>query len=236
MKKLSIILLLCLSANAFAQTELNAPKSPRMAIVVGQQMVDAGELEQAIPYLENASKLFPENDTVWALYGQSLYEAREIEKAENAFRRALVINPLNKVAKSFVEDIRETSAASVSLEYQKMQDITLDKLGDVIVLALGFLLASATGGIFAKLSARRFNRKTRRHFMVGQFEDFADLLEIQLSTNALKPLRESLEFMLVNKGLDESILILENHVNNEDNLATLIRMIRLAASRHHATS
>lgn len=228
-----IFLSLLFSFSVASQPTREVPKSPRMAIVIGQQMVDAGELEEAIPYLENASKLYPDNDTVWALYGQSLYEAREIEKAENAFRQALVINPLNKVAKTFVEDIRETSAASVSLEYQKLQDIALDKVGDIVVLALGFLLASATGGTLAKLSAKRFVSKTRRHFMVGQYEDFADLLEIQLSTNALKPLRESLEFMLQHKSLDQSVSILENHVNNEENLNTLIRMIKLAAGKNN---
>jgi tetratricopeptide (TPR) repeat protein len=230
MRLISIYLFLCCSI-AFAQDLPSTPKSPRQAIVVGQQLVDAGELETALPYLEQASQLFPENDTVWAMYGQALYEGKEIQKAENAFRRALVINPLNKVAKSYVEDIRETSAASVSLEYQQMQEVAFDKAGDILVLALGFLLASATGGILAKFASRRIVKKARRHFLDGQYDEFSDLLEIQLSKNELKALRASLEFMLENKDLDEAIDVLNTYVNDEGNLATFIRMIKLAAHR-----
>ena len=63
--------------------------------------------------------------------------------------------------------------------------------------------------------------------MVGQYEGFADVLESQLVANDLRPLRESLSFMLENKSLEESTEILSLYVNSEQNLNTLLRMIRL---------
>jgi len=230
MKTILVFLSLFFSVSILAQ-DMKPPKSARQAIVVGQQLVDAGELDRAIPYLKIASDQFPDNDTVIAMYGQALYEAREIRQAEDVFRQALTINPLNRVAKTYVEEIRETSAASVSLEYQQIREVALDKFGDIIVLALGFLLANLTGGFISNFTSKRFMNKARKHFMDGRYDDFADLLEIQLTTNELKTLRNSLDFMLEHKTLAEAVKILQDYVNTEENLNTLKRMITLLEAK-----
>ena len=73
--------------------------------------------------------------------------------------------------------------------------------------------------------------RSKRLFVVGQYDDFTDVLEIQLGENNLYPLRRSLDFMLAHKSPEESADILSRYVNREDNLNTLIRMIKLNEHR-----
>jgi len=197
------------------------------AIVYSQQLIDAGELVIATEFLNRAVIKFPRNDNLWSLYGQALYESRQIDTAEDAFRKALRINPLNKMAKTYVEVIRETSIATTSLEAQVFESVVWDKLGDIVVLALGFFLGSLMSVYYRKFNERRFVLRSRQLFKVGEYEDYADMLEIQLAENNLRPLRRSLGFMLEHKSMEESAQILSEHVNSEENLNTLIRMIKL---------
>ena len=205
-----------------------------MVIVKAQQMIESGQLQEAIDYLQGATLVHSNNDLILALYGQALYENKQIAEAEKYFMAALKVNPLNTVAKSYIEVIRETSAASISEELQQLQEVTWDKIGDLAVLAFAFMLGGTLNNLITKLSNWRFSRKSRRLFLQGYFEDFADVLEIQLATNELRPLRHSLIFMLKHKSVAESIGILEQHVNSTANLETLTRMIRLSNDKHSA--
>lgn len=227
MKCLVLLSLLCFLL--FGQSSWAAPEvtTSRKANVLAEQLIDSGEFAQAIEFLERATTEFPDNDRLLSLYGQALYESRQISRAEEQFRRALHVNPLNTVAKTYVEVIRATDIASDSVEKQIFETVAWDKAGDVVVLAVGFFLGSLLSGAARNFRERRFIAKSKRLFMVGQYEDFADVLEIQLLENNLRPLRESLSFMLEHKPLQESIVILSDYVNSQNNLNTLIRMIEL---------
>ena len=202
--------------------------SPRVAIVEAQIMIDGGEYKEAIQYLESAIIEYPGNDTLLALYGSALYENKQIAEAEVAFRRALEINPLNAMAAGQIEVIRFISNASVSEQAQQLEELTLDKLFDLIAMAMAFALGTVMSKYLRKFSDWNFMRRSRKLFLKGDYDDFVDLLEIQLSTNELKPLRRSIHFMQEQMSKDEIMTLLNRYVNTEDNLHTLTRMVRLS--------
>jgi len=235
-----VCFLLLFSATSFAQlTQLTEEDqkyltSKRKAEVFATRVVDDGEFERAELFISQALKSYPRSDHLLTLYGQTLYESRDIEQAESYFMAALQVNPLNKVAKAYVEVIRETSEASTSQELQQFQEVLWDKVGDIVVFGLGFFFGSMMSGWAKRFLAWRFINNSRKTFLAGDFEDYADMLEIQLTTNELKPLRNSLNFMLEHRTLEQAIELLEQYVNNEDNLKTLTRMLRLSQGLAHA--
>ena len=220
-----ILLLACFNTGILAQDVSNQTR----AYILGERMIDAGEFKEASEYLNRATETHPDNDQLLALYGISLYESHRIKDAEKVFRKALIINPLNKVARGYVEDIRTTTDASISEEYQHFKEVLYDKIGDGVVMFVAFLVATSMGSVFKYFSSRRFARRSRHLFVMGEYEDFSDLLEIQLATNELSLLRDSVNFMLAHKTPDEAIDILEHYVNTEDKRNTLKRMITLSA-------
>ncbi|PCI62797.1 MAG: hypothetical protein COB35_02550 [Gammaproteobacteria bacterium] len=205
--------------------------SKKVAIVKAQMQVEAGEFTSAIKYLAKATAEHPNVDVLFALYGQALYEHKDISLAEVQFRQALKINPLNTVAKSYIELIRATQDATTSEKSKQFTDISFDKIGDLIAMALAFLVASIINRYLITLSAWRYSWKSKMLFLKGDFDDFTDLLEIQIANNSLKSLRHSLNFMLQHKSPEEVIEILELYVNTEDNFKILKRMIIQDAKR-----
>lgn len=202
--------------------------SPKVAIVEAQILIDSGEYKNAIDHLDRATKQYPDNDILLALYGDALYENRQIVEAEVAFRRALEINPLNALAARRIEVIRSISDASVSEQAQQLEELTLDKLFDLIAMAMAFALGTVLSKYLRKFTDWNFMRRSRKLFLKGDYDDFVDLLEIQLSTNELKPLRRSISFMQQHMTKDEILELLNRYVNTEDNLHTLTRMVRLS--------
>ena len=68
--------------------------SPKVAIVEAQILIDKGEIVNAIELLKNANQQFPGNDILLILYGDALYENKQMALAEQAYMQALEINPL----------------------------------------------------------------------------------------------------------------------------------------------
>lgn len=219
-----LMCVLCLPAVANAQQ----PSSPKVAIVQAQILIDKGEIENAIALLESANKQFPGNDMLLILYGDALYENKQMTLAEQVYMQALEINPLSPTAAKRIEVIRAISNASVSEKAQQLEELTLDKLFDLLAMALAFALGTVMSKYLRKFSDWNFMRRCRKLFLKGDYDDFVDLLEIQLSTNELKPLRKSIEFMQQHMTPEEINRLLNRYVNTEDNLHTLTRMVRLS--------
>lgn len=227
------LLILCLSC--FAQAQDNRPVSVKEAIVEAQILIESGEHDQAISYLEGVLKNNPNNDTLLALYGDALYENKQITQAEVAFRRALEINPLNALAARRIEVIRSIYDASVSEQAQQLEELTLDKLFDLVTMAMAFALGTVMSRYMRKFGDWNFTRRSRRLFLKGDYDDFVDMLEIQLSTNELRPLRKSVAFMHQHMSTEEILSMLRRYVNTEDNLHTLTRMVKLSdEAKSHA--
>jgi tetratricopeptide (TPR) repeat protein len=196
----------------------------RVSIVKAQMKIEAGEYQAAIDFLANATQEHP-SDVLFSLYGQALYENKQIVEAESQFRLALKINPLNNVARTYIERIRATNNAAVSEQAQLLEAISFDKIADLITMAFAFLLASVLNRYLMQFTQWRFSRKSKSLFIKGEYDDFTDLLEIQIANNALSMLAKSLNFMLQHKSSEEAIEMLELYVNTEENLQILKRMI-----------
>ena len=96
--------------------------SPKVAIVEAQILIDKGEIVNAIELLKNANQQFPGNDILLILYGDALYENKQMALAEQAYMQALEINPLSPTAAKRIEVIRAISNASVSEKAQQLEE------------------------------------------------------------------------------------------------------------------
>lgn len=222
--------------------ELPEIKSLRRALKDGQELYEAGDYCSAIAYLSLATQKFSavsgeERKTLSVLYtdlGRSIFENPEMDeserlnRAEIEFMRALRADVQNQIASDYIDAIRTIKELSVSEGWSLFKEVAFDKAGDIAVFGLGFFFGSLLSTYVTAFRERQFSSKSRKMFMVGQYDDFADLLEIQLTENNLRPLRHSLSFMLEHKSLEESSEILSKYVNSEENLNTLLRMIRLS--------
>jgi hypothetical protein len=99
-------------------------------------------------------------------------------------------------------------------------------------MALAFTMGSVFSGYLRRFQAWKFSRRSRKLFLRNKYEDFVDLLEIQIFTNELRPLRQSINFMLTHKSESEIVDMLNIYVNTEENLQTLKRMVRLSCVSH----
>ncbi|WP_440905768.1 hypothetical protein ACMZOO_05740 [Catenovulum sp. SX2] len=233
-KQSFVILLAVLSLQLFAQDVESFDKylkSETRVVVQAQKFIEAGEFDKAELLTSQALKRYADNDMIYALQGEALYLAKKFGPAEARFMQALNLNPLNTVAKKYIEEIRTTSELSESVLSQEWKSVARDKIGDFIVLVIGIWLGTTLNSIGAKVARWRFRSHSKKLFLANDFDDFADLLEIQLSSNELKPLRESMAFMLRHKTLEESIAILEEYVNRPDHLETFVRMLKSDAKR-----
>lgn len=206
-------------------------KSSKRVIVQAQKLIESGDFDHANTLTELALVKYPNDDMIYALKGEALYLSKEFVPAENMFMQALQLNPLNTVAKKYIEEIRTTSELSESVLSAEWKSVARDKVGDFIVLVIGIWLGTTLNSIGARIARWRFRVRSKKLFLANEFDDFADLLEIQLASNELKPLRESMAFMLSHKSLQESIDILEEYVNRPDHLASFIRMLKSDAKR-----
>ena len=228
MTRVRCLLLVCGLALFFQAPSFAAEASAKRAIVNAQIMIDKGEFKEAVAYLEKAVKQFPQDDVLLALYGDALFESKQMVEAEAAFRRALEINPLNTLAANRVETIRAISNAAVSEQAQQLEELTLDKLFDLIAMALAFALGSLLSRYVKRIGDWNFERRSRKLFLKGLYDDFVDMLEIQISTSELRPLRKSIEFMLQHMNEEQTLIMLNKYVNTEENLQTLTRMVKLS--------
>ena len=210
-------------------TDIHA--SPRIALIEAQQMIDAGEIDEAITFLEANILEHPDNAPLILHYGLALKEANRLAEAEVAFRRVLAINGTNPIAKNQIDMIRQFNNAAVSETAQQLENITIDKFFDLLTIAAAFALGTVFSTYIKRIEDWNFNRRSRKLFLQNRYDDFVDMLEIQISTNKLKPLRNSVTFMLTHKSETEIIEVLDRYVNTEENFNTLVRMIKRSKAR-----
>ena len=124
MRWLLLALLIALPHAAMAEKEVT---SVRAAIVYSEDLIEGGEFDEAIAFLDRATQMYPEDDRLLTLYGQALYESRRIREAEEVFMRAMRLNPLNIVAKNYVDVIRGIKVARDSEQAQMFESVAWDK-------------------------------------------------------------------------------------------------------------
>jgi tetratricopeptide (TPR) repeat protein len=198
----------------------------KLVTVIVQKRMDLHDFDTAILVLDRALAVFPNKKAdFFTLKGESLYKQNRLELAEDEFRKALNINPLNPVAKGYVTEIRTTLEAQTSTALAEWISIAKDKLGDFVVTFLALFTAFAVNSLIAPIALRVRLMQARRSFEMGDYDDFADLLETLLDKEDFKPLRQNFRSLLRSGDYHEIRSIFEKHVMTLERLPTLLRIL-----------
>lgn len=197
----------------------------RIAVIQMGKMIDAGNYDTAIALGDRAINRFPDSDVLYTYRGQALMLKGELERAEESLRRALQINPQNRQARGYIEEIRITEQAQISTEVAEWISIAKDKVGDFIVTFLALFAAFIANATISPLVLRIRLNMARRAFEKGNYDEFTDLIEGLLDEENFGPLRTNLRFMLRERSYDEAKEILNKYVNTLDRLPTLLRIL-----------
>ena len=199
--------------------------SERRVIVYAQKHIDAGDYQEALLILNDAASRFPGNDVIRALKGEAHFLMGDVVLAEGDFMAALSVNAHNEVAKKYIEEIRDVKSLSVSEESQEWLSVARDKVGDFIVLVIGIWLGTTLNTFGAAIKRWKDGRRSKKHFLEGDYVAFTDLLEMQAGENNIVGLRKNIDFMLKHKSADEAKKIIEDYVDFEEIMRMLMRMI-----------
>ncbi len=200
--------------------------SDKLVTVVVQKRMDLHDFATAILILDRALMVFPNKKAdFFTLKGEALYKQNRLELAEDEFRKALNINPLNPVAKGYVTEIRTTLEAQTSTALAEWISIAKDKLGDFVVTFLALFTAFAVNSLIAPITLRIRLMQARRSFEMGDYDDFADLLETLLDKEDFKPLRQNFRSLLRSGDYHDIRSIFEKHVMTLERLPTLLRIL-----------
>ena len=200
-------------------------RSTKIVVVQSQKYLDAGEYDNALKLLDLGIAKDEKSDLLYALKGETLYKTNKLEDAETALRQALQLNPLNQVAKRYIEEIRTTEQAQVSTEFQEWMGIFRDKVGDFIVTFLAFGSAFLAGSAMQPIKLKLNLYNARRLFDQGNYDEFLDLTEGLLDEEKFAPLRSNFRFLLRQKNFEDAQFILNKHVNTPERLPTLLRIL-----------
>ena len=200
--------------------------SDKLVTVVVQKRMDLHDFDTAILLLDRALIAFPHKQAdFFTLKGEALYKQNRLRLAEEEFMKALNINPLNPVAKSYVTEIRTTLEAQTSTSLAEWISIAKDKVGDFIVTFLALFTAFAVNSLVAPISMRIRLIQARRSFEKGDYDDFADLLETLLDQEDFKPLRQNCRILLRSVDYEQLRAIFEKHIMTLERLPTLLRIL-----------
>lgn len=209
--------------------------SEKRAIIFAQKRIELKDFETAIAVTERALLAFPNQQAdFFTLKGEALYKMNALEAAESEFMRALKVDPLNPVAKSYVTEIRTTLEAQTSTALAEWIRIAKDKVGDFIVTFLALFTAFLMNSLLSPLSMRFRLLRARRAFDAGNYDDFADAVERLLDQEDFKPLRHNFRLLLRKRPYEDVKAIFEAHVMTEERLPTLLRILRREHDRMSA--
>lgn len=204
---------------------LKAMKSEKRIIIYAQKFIDAGQYKEANILLERAIIKYPDKDLILALRGEALYQSKQIDLAEKYFRQALYINPQNEVANKYIEKIRQIMGNREDKTITEWKSIARDKVGDFFILVIGIWLGTTINSIGHIFQQWRYQNKSRKFFLKGDYETFTDILENQIIEYNPVELRKSLRFMLLHKSPEETKTILQNYVLSKAHLESLLRLL-----------
>lgn len=209
--------------------------SEKRAIIFVQKRIELKDFETAIAVTDLALSAFPDQQAdFFTLKGEALYKMNALDAAESEFMRALQIDPLNPVAKSYVTEIRTTLEAQTSTALAEWIRIAKDKVGDFIVTFLALFTAFLMNSLLSPLSMRFRLLRARKAFDAGNYDDFADAVERLLDQEDFKPLRHNFRLLLRKRPYEEVKAIFEAHVMTEERLPTLLRILRREHDRMSA--
>ena len=206
----------------------------KIVTVFVQKRIELRDFKTALLVLDQALPKFPKREAdFFTLKGEALYKMNQLESAEAEFRAALLINPLNPVAKAYVTEIRTTLEAQTSTAWAEFISIAKDKFGDFVVTFLALLTAFIFNAAFSPLWMRYRLFRARRAFVAGEYDDFADAIETLLDQEDFKPLRDNFKILLRSNTYSSMKEIFEHHIMTADRLPTLLRILERENEKLH---
>ena len=206
----------------------------KIVTVFVQKRIELRDFKTALLVLDQAFPKFPKREAdFFTLKGEALYKMNQLESAEAEFRAALLINPLNPVAKAYVTEIRTTLEAQTSTAWAEFISIAKDKFGDFVVTFLALLTAFIFNAAFSPLWMRYRLFRARRAFVAGEYDDFADAIETLLDQEDFKPLRDNFKILLRSNTYSSMKEIFEHHIMTADRLPTLLRILERENEKLH---
>ncbi len=156
----SVFLFANMQFGSLSIAELNPAtylESERRCGVKGQNLIDAGDYEEAIVLLGKGIEKFPSSDWLIGLYGEALYLGGHLGEGESQFRNALSINKNNPVAKKYIVEIRKTQDLLEDRNVAEWISIAKDKGADLLLLVIGVWI-----GTLLTIFSERFIANSKR--------------------------------------------------------------------------
>jgi len=205
-------------------------KSQTTAIVYAEKMIDGGQKQQASQLLVEAVKRFPDNDIINALYGQALYDSKQMNESEKYFMKALRLNAANIRAQKYINQIRDLRDSTVSKSDQEWAAIIKDKSADLIVFVLSIWLGTSINSFYCWMMTLYRWRQAKKSYEEQHYMELVRILESHVAALEQDAIDQCIAFMLANGNKQSVRDILEQYVIREDALKILCRSLDLLDS------
>lgn len=194
--------------------------------IKGQNLIDAGNYEEAIALFGKGVEKFPTSDWLIGLYGEALYLGGRLEDGEIQFRQALSMNKNNPVAKKYIVEIRKTQDLLEDRDLAEWIGIAKDKGADLLLLVIGVwfgtLLTLFSGKFISWVKKSNFDKALRRE----DYDVATDMLETLMDESKKSELKAHLTKMLSELSLEKSEQILTGYVDDRDSEEKLLFFLR----------
>jgi len=173
----------------------------------GAELLDAGNYDDALTFLETALKKYANSEIILSLYGEVLFRTHKLKEAEDQFRKVLDENPYNEQAKQRIEDIRSTEKLMESREIAELKAFGKDVTSKILMLVIGVWF----GSLLTLLSEKIFNYFKRSNLQKAlnskNYKMAMDILEEQVNGNQKRELSNSISKLIQHFGIKDDILI-----------------------------
>lgn len=132
-----LILLIILIFQQLSYASIN--RYEKIAIVKSQRLISLGYYKKALKIIDEALEKYPNSDQLLTLKGQVYKETAKLKESLIFLRKALSINPDNKIAKELIQDVEQTIEDSKNKIILAALDWLSDKGIDFLMIFFGVL-------------------------------------------------------------------------------------------------
>jgi len=210
----------------------------------GAELLDSGDIDEALKFLKNAVTEFNESEIIFSLYGEALFRSHKLSEAERQFRKVLDMNPYNDQAKQRIEDIRNTEKLLESREIANLKAFGKDVTSKILMVVVGVWF----GSLLTLLSEKIFNYFKRSNLQKAldkkHYNMVMDILEEQVAGNHKRELTTSISKLIKHfsqnqpvaepvKAMDKFVLCVKAFMNDKSNAELIINQARRVMIRDY---
>jgi len=202
--------------------------SVKKVIVRSSKYIDRGQYAQANQILGKAVQKYPENDEILSLYGKSLFESGDQDRAERYFMEALHLNAHNTVAQAYITQIREIRESTQTVTRQAWMAVLKDKVGDLIVFVMSIWLGISLNSFGKLFSKRRKWKLAKQRFNRREYQGVVRILEGYARELDQDEIDRCLRFMLSSDhSVQDLIAIVQKYIIRQEDFRIIERSIML---------